>query len=436
MYALCEGVAMLSSIGRLTALLFAAIVGGIIALWLARAPAPPPTPPTTSALAEVAAPVAESVEVTQMPATARVELGGYVEARNVVRLTAQAPGRIVYLAGQEGDRVTAGQLVAALDTDALQAQYRAAWGNLASEQAASVNAETQLYHRLYGQPTTSPMGGPAYDAYERSFTPFYNMAQGFTNMMPGGGGPFSGPGGFGSANGPMQTQQQAQRSYPAISNARTDYERQQAALVASQAQIDQLDAALRDRRAITSRAGVILKRYVRVGDIVQPGQPIADIGDVDQLDVVAEVPVAQVSQVKLGDSVPVTVNNANIWATVSQIFPAASADQHTVTVKFALPRGVAAAPGMYARVWIAQAGGGCPSALTPAVPTKAIVYRGSLPVAFVVTGHGVEMRVLRLGDTMGDRTAVLAGLSAGERVLANPLTRPQGGRSPPRRQTP
>jgi RND family efflux transporter MFP subunit len=421
---------MLSSIGRLTALLVAAIVGGIIAVWFARAPAPPPPATPSVAFASAPVPEAESVEVTQMPAAARVELGGYVEPRNVVRLTAQAPGRIVYLAGQEGDRVAAQQLVAALDTDALQAQYRAAWGNLASESAASVNAETQLYHRLYGQPTTSPMGGPAYDAYDRGITPFYNMAQGFMNAMPGGGGPFSGPGGFGSANGPMLTQQQAQRSYPAISNARTDYERQQAALLASQARIDQLDAALRDRRAVTPRAGVILKRYVRVGDIVQPGQPLADIGDVDELDVVAEVPVAQVSQVKLGDSVPVTVNGKNVWTTVSQIVPAASSDQHTVTVKFALPHGVAAAPGMYARVWIAQASGVTPSALTPAVPTKAIVYRGSLPVAFVVTGRGVEMRVLRLGDTMGDRTAVLAGLSAGERVLANPSPELKSGESP------
>ena len=124
---------------------------------------------------------------------------------------------------------------------------------------------------------------------------------------------------------------------------------------------------------------------MRVGDIVQPGQPLADIADVDALDVRLEVPVAQVAQVKLGDSVPVTVNNANIWATVSQIFPAANADQHTVTVKLALPQGAAAAPGMYARAWIAQAGGVGPSTLTPAIPTNAIAYRGSLPVAFVIT---------------------------------------------------
>ena len=380
---------MLSSIGRFLSLLVAAAVGGVVAAWMLRAPAP--QQPSPSAPQFAAVPEALGVEVTEMPAAARVELGGYVEPRDVVRLSAQAPGRVVYTAGQEGDRVASGQVVAALDADGLSPEYRSAWANLASEEVASENAQTQLYHRLYGQQTTSSMGGPAYDAYERSFTPIYNMAQSFMgNMMPGGATPYS-P--FGGSNTPLMTQQQAQRSYPAVNNARA-----------------------RDRRSISPRSGVILRRFVRMGDAVQPGQPIADIGDVDTLDVRVEVPVAQVNELKLNDPVPVTVNNANLWATVRQIYPAAEGPQRTVTVKLALPQGVAAAPGMYARAWIAQPGGG----LTPAIPSNAIAYRGSLPITFVSTAHGPEMRVLRLGDSMGDRTAVLSGLKAGERVLVNP----------------
>src|SRR5208283_1325371 len=197
---------MLSSVGRFLSLLIAAVVGGIIASWFLRAPAP--QPPSPSAAQFYPSSEASGVEVTEMPAAARVELGGYVEARNVVRLSAQAPGRVVFTAGQEGDRIGAGQLVAALDDDALQPQYRAAWASLASDTAASQNAQTQLYHRLYGQPTTSMMGGPAYDAYERSFTPFYNMAQSFMGqMMPGASATPYSP--FGGSNMPLMTQQQS-----------------------------------------------------------------------------------------------------------------------------------------------------------------------------------------------------------------------------------
>jgi multidrug efflux pump subunit AcrA (membrane-fusion protein) len=465
---------MMSSVGRFLSLLIAAVVGGLIAAWFLRAPAPQQPPPVALQLAALplsALPDPAGAEVTQMPAAARVELGGYVEPRNVVRLLAQAPGRVVYLAGQEGDRVAARAIVVALDTSELDADYRTAWANLAAEESASVNAQTQLYHRLYGQPTTSVTGGPAHDVYGGQtspftnmahsmqvfntaqnfmgpmaammggngtggggggmFSPFFNMARSFMGPTMGpmgmGGGPNYGPNPYGY--GPAYEAQMAP-SIPAFYNSRSEYERQQAGLVGAQANIDKLDAMLRDRRSISPRAGVILKRFVRVGDIVQPGQPLADVADVDRLDVVVQVPVAQVAQVKLGDSVPVTVNGANIWATVSQIFPAASADQHTVTVKFALAQGALAAPGMYARVWIAQAGGVTPSTLTPAIPTSAIVYRGSLPVAFVITAHGEEMRVLRLGDTMGDRTAVLAGLSAGEKVIANPSPDLKSGESP------
>ena len=142
--------------------------------------------------------------------------------------------------------------------------------------------------------------------------------------------------------------------------------------------------------------------HPRGSRLLNPRLRFVRVGDVDALDVRLEVPVAQVAQVKLDDPVPMKVNV-----------------QRTVTVKLALPQGVAAAPGMYVRAWIAQPGGGGPSMLTPSIPTNAIAFLGSLPVAFVATGRAVEMRVLRLGDSMGDRTANLTGLRAGVRVIVN-----------------
>ncbi len=412
---------MLSAALRFLTLVVAAAIGGAMVWWLAGGQ----RQPVNSAAVDVqtAAPFLRqpaTVEVTQMPAAARVKLGGYVEPRNLTRLTAQAPGRIVYVSGQEGDRVNVGQVVVALDDDALRSQYRAAWAGLAGDMAAYENAQTQLYHNLYGQRTSS-MGGPAFDAYDRAAVPFYNMAQSFMNQfMPGA---TSGPNSFfgGGPNQFLQSQSQAQRSFPAINNARAAYEREMSGMIAGQSRIDQLDAQLRDRRAISPRAGAILKRHVRVGDIVQPGQPLADIADVDELEVRLEVPVDQVGQLKIGDQVPVTLGASNIWAPVSQIFPAADAMQRTVTVKLAIPAGARAAPGMYALAWVAQGRNGASAEAAPAVPASAIAYRGSLPVAFAINERGtIEMRVLRLGDSLGDRTAVLSGLQPGERVIANP----------------
>lgn len=419
---------MVSSVAKLLSFFVAAMLGGAVVWWLGGSHSPPPTSAGQQSAGLSFAPQAMSAEVTQMPAAARIKLGGYVEPRNSVRLTAQAPGRVAFVAGQEGERVAAGQLVVALDDDALRPEYRAAWAGLASEMAATENAQTQLYHNLYGQ-RTSPMGGPGYEAYDRMSVPMFNMAQSFMNqLMPGMTNGPSAP--FGGPNGPLMTQGQASRSWPVLNNARSDYERQLAGLAGAQSRIDTLDARLRDRRAIAPRSSVIMKRYVRAGDVVQPGQPLADLADVDALDVRIEVPTAQIGQLKAGDQVPVTLANSNVWAPVSQIYPAANDAQRTVTVKLALPAGSSAAPGMYALAWIAQPGGGSPSMLAPAIPTSAIAYRGSLPVAFVITGRGTaEMRVLRLGDAMGDRTAVLSGLQPGERVVPSPSPHLKSGDS-------
>ena len=397
-------------------LIVAAVIGGLVVSWMHGSPPPSVTPVAVARALSGGL----TASVTEMPAAARVELGGYIEPRDIVHLAAQAPGRVAYISGQTGGHVNAGQLVVALDDDALKGQYRAAWASLASQMSGQENAQTQLYNKLYGPRTTS-MGGPAADAYQQFSQPLYNMAQSFfAPFMPGG--PW--------ANRPGQTEAQAQYGAPALNNARAQYEQQLAALVGSQSQIDALDAQARMRRAISPVQGVILKRYVRVGDVVQPGQPLADVGDPNALDIRLEAPIAQVAQIRLGEQVPVTINGANLWVPVTQIFPAADPAQHTVTVKLSLPPNAPAAAGMYARAWIAQGGGGGPSQLTPAVPTNAIVYHGSLPAAYVQLPDGtVEMRLLRLGDTVGDRTAVLAGLQPGERVVINPPPNLKSGAS-------
>ena len=331
---------MMSGVWKLLSFVIAAMLGGVIALWFGGRTQPAAST-VASPMAAMSLPLqAPVVEVTQMPSAARLKLGGYVEPRNVVRLTAQGPGRVTFVAGQEGETMAGGQIVVGLDTDALQPEYRSAWAALAGDMAASQNAQTQLYHSLYGQRQPA-MGGPAYDAYERSLSPLYNMAQGFMgSMFPG---MTNGPGAPMGGGTPM-TQAQSQHSYPAINNARADYERHMASLVKSQAHIDTLDQRLRDRRATAPYTSVILTRYVRVGDVVQAGQPLADLADVNQLDVRIEVPTNLIAQLKLGDEVPVSLANVNVWAPVSQIFPAANTLQHTVTVKLALASGAAAAP--------------------------------------------------------------------------------------------
>jgi hypothetical protein len=58
----------------------------------------------------------------------------------------------------------------------------------------------------------------------------------------------------------------------------------------------------------------------------------------------------------------------------------------------------------------------------PIVPTTALVKRGTTWRVFAVVKGRLEERVVQLGPALsGDRTAILRGVAAGERV-ANPVT--------------
>jgi len=272
-------------------------------------------------------------EVLQQRLITRTPLGGYIEPLQVIHLTAQTGGRVAYVAGREGVPVMTGQIVVGLDEERLISDYRAAWSHLSSEMSGIQNAQVQLYNKLYG-PTTSPMGGSAYEAYDRTTVPFFNAMRGVVPFM---GGP------------PMQTQTDQQRSFANRSQARSEYERQQATVVASQSRIDAIEAQMRDHRSIAPSSAIILAKHVDVGDTVQPGQKLMDIAQTDRLLLKVEVPARLVSELRTGMIVPVAIDGSlNVDALVDQIFPAANKEQHTVTVKFLLPPDAPIAPGMFA----------------------------------------------------------------------------------------
>jgi RND family efflux transporter MFP subunit len=354
-------------------------------------------------------------EVVQQSLVARTTMGGYVEPRQVVHLKAQSGGRVVYISGREGTQVGLGQVAVGLDEDRLMTEYRGAWANLSSEMSSIQNAQVQLYNKLYG-PATSPMGGPAYDAYDRGTVPFYNMMQ---QTMPFFGGP------------QLQSQSSQQHSYPNRSQARSEYERQQATLVGSQARIDALETQLRDRRSIAPFPAIILAKYVNLGDTVQPGQALMDLAQTNQLDLKLEVPARLVMDLRPGSTVPVVLEgNVTVEGLVDQIFPGANEAQHTVTVKLMLPADAPAAPGMYASALLAEPPAPGEVVSSPVIPASALVYHGSLPSVFAIGADGrIELRVIRIGETQGGRVVVLSGLKPGEKIVTSPAQNMRSGES-------
>ena len=324
-----------------------------------------------------------------------VSLGGTVVPFRDVTFSAQIPGRVESIAGEEGDSFEKDAELITINDDELLARRRAAWANLANAEAALRNAGVQ-----YQREWISPYGGEMND----QMGGLGSMMKQFTNPMQGFMGSGSSPG----------VDRYAQRYQYG-----TAMEQARGQIAAARASIEEIDSKIRDARSVAPFKGVITRKLVEVGDPVQPGQPMLMFADMSRLEIKVEVPARLMPGVTKGMIVQarLDVGNVEIPARVVQIFPVADPDRHTVTVKLELPQGAPGGAGMYAEVIINDINAKVRE--LPVVPKEALVWRGSLPGIYVVNASNKrELRLVRVGDEVGtDGIAILSGIKAGEQIF-------------------
>lgn len=342
-----------------------------------------------------AQPVGSSYTVQSRSIPTSVVLGGTVIPAKEVTLSAQLPGRVNMIAGEEGDFFEKNTVLLSLDDAELLAQRRATWAEYASAQSTLRNAGVQYSRELWSPDSIdkAPGGMGIPHMFDKMFT---EKAQ---DMV-------------GNSDSVLDRQ-------AALYNYSTKIEQARNSMLRAHAQIDAIDAKLRDAHSLSPFDGVITKKMVEVGDTVQPGMPLLKFADTKNLQIRVEVPARLVPGLHVGMVLSAKLDVGGIGKVkVAQIFPIADPNMHTVTVKFDLPSGVQTGPGQYAQV-------GIPDINTrvsemPVIPRSALVWRGSLPSVYVLSGGRRELRMVRLGDSYGDDVTVLSGLQAGETIEPNP----------------
>ncbi|MDX2289365.1 MAG: efflux RND transporter periplasmic adaptor subunit [Hyphomicrobiaceae bacterium] len=320
-------------------------------------------------------------------------VGGTVVPFKEVTLAAQTPGLVRHVAGREGDQVSEGQNLVAIDDTELQARRRSAVAQMMAADAALRNARVQYDRELISPNSGRPTG------------------MGLPSMMDQFMSPFSGQ--YAGANNPWM------RRYADLHTQAQSLDDARARILQSQAAIEELDARIRDATLTAPFDGVITKKLVEQGDTVQPGQPLLQVAHVTFLRIQAEVPVRLVAALQRGMMLPARLdvgNGVDVQARVSQIFPVADANQHTVTVKLDLPRGIPGGPGMYAEVRIPDTTS--PVASLATVPQESLFYRGSLPAVMILKDGRPSLRLVRVGRPVGgNRVTILSGLDGDEHVI-------------------
>jgi RND family efflux transporter MFP subunit len=182
-------------------------------------------------------------------------------------------------------------------------------------------------------------------------------------------------------------------------------------------------------RVVAPLAGVVTAKSVAVGMTVFPGMPLVTIEEEGDYRLEAMVPESVLKVVKLGQAVGVTIDGATIQGKgrVVEIVPAADPATHIFTVKIDLA-GKGFRSGMFGRAGFTMA-----SRQGLMVPKGAVVERGALTSLWVLDReHIARLRLVKLGKEQDGTVEVVSGLSPGETiVVGNPQKVTEGVRVEP-----
>ncbi len=191
-----------------------------------------------------------------------------------------------------------------------------------------------------------------------------------------------------------------------------------------EAQIQELLRTGEVKRDLTLNSpanGVVIKRLVTQGQMVQAGMPLLEVADLSSVWVEADVYEYELPWVKVGQHAQMTLSylpGQTFHGQVSYIYPFLKEATRTARVRLAFPNpGLKLKPDMFAQVELTA-----PSA-DPAVvvPSEAVLDTGERQHVFVSLGEGrFEPRTVKVG-LRGDDGAVqvVEGLKAGEEVVTS-----------------
>ena len=207
-----------------------------------------------------------------------------------------------------------------------------------------------------------------------------------------------------------------------LEERRSAAQQARANLAAAQANVQRLQQVEGFKRIVAPFSGVITRRLVDVGDLIDGGgaKPLFVMAQVDPLRVYVNVPQASAHLVKPGMSVSVTQAE---WAgktfagKVVRTAGALDAVTRTLQVEVTLanPQGTLM-PGAYVQVAL-PAGGS--STLT--VPNNVLMFRAEGPLVAAVDDAGrVQLKPVKLGRNFGESVQVLQGVDLQDRLVVNP----------------
>lgn len=210
---------------------------------------------------------------------------GQIEATEVV-VSAEANGRIIALQVTEGDKLTAGEVVGVIDSVQTYLQKEELVRKRSNTQTKWVDIDRQLASQ-YAQLNKLKSDRERYQALEAKDAATRKQVEDLVSQI-------------------AVTERE-------IAAQRQNYERNNAGireeLALYDVQIAEKDDQLSKCRIVAPIDGTVLTKFAEAGELVTSGKSLFKLADLKQVYVRAYLTTAQLAEVKLGDTVRVTIED-------------------------------------------------------------------------------------------------------------------------------
>ncbi|PID70942.1 MAG: efflux transporter periplasmic adaptor subunit [Flavobacteriales bacterium] len=289
-----------------------------------------------------------------------LSVSGRVEAVNSANLSTRIMGTVNKVNVKIGDKVRKGQLLLSINSADMSAQLAQVNAKITEAEAAFENAKKdyERYTSLFSEESAS-------QKELDDITAHYNMAKARL-----------------TAAKQMKNEVNAQFSY---ANIKAPFN------------------------------GVVVNKFVKAGDIANPGMPLLEIESPGEFQVVAMVPESEIATIKAKTNVKVVLKSLDTTITgkVSEVSTSAKNTGGQYLVKVALDKTDANLfSGMFVTVQFPENNNNNALVL---LPESAIIKQGQLTGIYTVSSQNTAiLRWIQLGRNYGEKVQVLSGLEFNE----------------------
>lgn len=381
-----------------------------------------------------------TVPVVSEELTVRITASGSVAPVRTVNLSPKSAGIVEELYVEQGDRVTQGQLIARMDNEQLDAQ-------IAQNQASVAEAQAQLDDERQGPSTTDI--GQAQAAVEaaraqlddararrvlaegdlsRSQNLFDRGAISRSDLDRALNDSRSASAGVDQAIARLDEAEQRLIDQQNGNDA-TTISVAEARLDRAQAQLQAVQVQLSDTQIRAPFDGVVTQRFASEGAFVTPTATASEVTSATStaivaiasgLEVVAEVPEADINRIEVGQSVEIQTDafpSETFKGEVQLIAPEAI-ERQNVTVFQVRIRLLSGTDQLRSNMSTTVAFIGDQLADALVIPAVAVITQGGETGVLIPDESGqAQLEPVVLGSQVGDRIQVIDGLAVGDRVF-------------------